>query len=604
MRLGTNRAHLFALSLAKGCLALSIFAMPAAVAQCFGDADLAALTTSTTSTASTATTSTTSSSTKPTGALLYVWSPRMVLSATQAADVAQLAQSLGLAFTPIHDARVSSEELSGALQRLPHTALASSRPLCSPRLVDLEATRHFPSSFVVRKGQLDPLPLVGAMPAAYYQSGLQARLAAKPNTARRSAEGGDQLDQCIPQNEFITLPPSLAGTQTDSYGKTTTQLGAYERVSPDGRFILRSFSGARLGDVSLIELSAPSGAAGTEAGATVSGASSTSVVRIYETPLSNEAFPVQGTWRYLVSTAGEHYALSDILTQQRRAKPLFKGGMTGFYAAASELVAASELAEPSATPAAPSPTLRIRSFSWPNASGDSQTQGEGALAVRTITVNKQTHRITADTGHQNICGERQREDGALYALPMISVDGQEFAALPQQPDKLNPAGKQTMRIYAFGDSGKGCQPKTSFNFASGKAIFGFPNEGPAPLAYEYQGQAWWFNRALNQPFNIAPFEADNAAIRSIDASAFPGLTQDGRVIYGATWQRCTANPAGSASNPACQPEAGYVISDPWQSNAYRAYLLAHQLTAPKACITQADVERVRRDFAALHTLTP
>jgi hypothetical protein len=587
MRLGTNRAHLFALSLAKGCLALSIFAMPAAVAQCFGDADLAA-------------------STKPTGALLYVWSPRMVLSATQAADVAQLAQSLGLAFIPIHDARVSSEELSGALQRLPHTALASSRPLCSPQLVGLEATRHFPSSFVVRKGQLDPLPLVGAMPAAYYQSGLQARLAAKPNTARRSTEGAAQLDQCIPQNEFITLPPSLAGTQTDSYGKTTTQLGAYERVSPDGRFILRSFSGARLGDVSLVELSPPSSAAQNTARNTDGNVarSASSITRIYETPLSNEAFPVQGTWRYLVSTAGEHYALSDILTQQRRAKPLFKGGMTGFYAAASELVAASELAEPSATPAAPSPTLRIRSFSWPNASGDSQTQGEGALAVRTITVNKQTHRITADTGHQNICGERQREDGALYALPMISVDGQEFAALPQRPDKLNPAGKQTMRIYAFGDSGKGCQPKASFNFASGKAIFGFPNEGPAPLAYEYQGQAWWFNRALNQPFNIAPFEADNAAIRSIDASAFPGLTQDGRVIYGATWQRCTANPAGRASNPACQPEAGYVISDPWQSNAYRAYLLAHQLTAPKACITQADVERVRRDFAALHTLTP
>jgi hypothetical protein len=591
MRLGTNRAHLLALSLAKGCLALSIFAMPAAVAQCFGDTDLAALTNSTTPTTPTASTTTTTSSTttKPTGALLYVWSPRMVLSAIQAADVAQLAQSLGLAFIPIHDARISSEELDGAFQRLSHTALASSRPLCSPQLVGLEATRHFPSSFVVRKGQLDPLPLVGAMPAAHYQSGLQARLSAKPSAERGAAGGVAPLDQCIPQNEFITLPPSLAGTQTDSYGKTTTQLGAYERVSPDGRFILRSFSGARLGDVSLVELSAPSGAAGTEAGTTVSGASSASITRIYETPLSNEAFPVQGTWRYLVSTAGEHYALSDILTQQRGAKPLFQGGMTGFYAAASEL------------PDQP-PLVRIRSFSWPNASGDSQTQGEGALAVRTITVNTQTRRITADTGHHNICGERLREDGALYALPMISVDGQEFAALPQQPDKLNPAGKQTMRIYAFGDSGKGCQPKASFNFASGKAIFGFPTTGAAPLAYEYQGQAWWFNRALNQAFNIAPFEADNAAIRSIDASAFPGLTQDGRVIYGATWQRCTANPAGHASNPACQPEAGYVISDPWQSNAYRAYLLAHQLTAPKACITQADVERVRLAFGRLHGL--
>jgi hypothetical protein len=577
MRLGRIQAHLFVLSLAKGCLALSIFAMPAAFAQCFSDADLAALTTSTASTTTPATTTT--------SALLYVWSPRMVLSATQAADVAQLAQSQGLVFVPVHDARISSEELDGALQRLPHTALASSRPLCSPRLMDLEATRHFPSSFVIRKGQLDTLPLVGAMPPAQYQSGLQARLAAKPNAERLAAEGAAQLDQCILQNEFITLPPSLAGTQTDSYGKTTTQLGAYERVSPDGRFILRSFSGARLGDVSLIELSAPNSATG--------GAAS-SVVRIYETPLSNEAFPVQGTWRYVVSTAGEHYALSDILTKASRAKPLFKGGMTGFYAAASEL---------SDKP----PLVRIRSFSWPNSTGDAQTQGEGALAVRTITVNTQTHRITADTGHQNICGERQREDGALYALPMISVDGQEFAALPQLPSKLNPEGKPTMRIYAFGDSGQGCQPKASFNFASGKAIFGFPttdvsNESAAPLAYEYKGQAWWFNRALNQPFNLAPFEADNAAIRNVDASAFPGLTQDGRVIYGATWQRCVANPEGSAGKPACLPEAGYVVSDPWQSNAYRAYLLAKQLTAPKACITQADVAQARLAFGRLHGL--
>ncbi len=576
MRLSTIRVHSFALSLSKGCLALSIFALPPALALCFSDADLAALTISASAAANTTATNST-----PTSALLYVWSPRMVLSATEAADVAQLAQSQGLAFVPVHDARVSSQELADALQRLPHTALASSSALCSPRLIDLEATRHFPSSFVVIRGQLDAVPLVGAMPKDQYQRGLRTRLAAKPSAERGSAEGVAPLDQCIPQNEFITLPPSLAGTQTDSYGKTTTQLGAYERISPDGRFILRSFSGARLGDVSLVELSPPSHAAKSATGSTAS-----SVVRIYETPLANEAFPVQGTWRYLVSTAGEHYALQDILQQQRRAKPLFKGGMTGFYAAASELTD-----QP--------PLVRIRSFSWPNASGaaggDTQSQGEGALAVRTMTVNTQTSRITADTGHQNICGERLREDGALYALPMISVDGQEFAALPQNPDKLSPDGKQTMRIYAFGESGKGCQPKASFNFASGKAIFGFSDAGAAPLAYEYKGQAWWFNRALNQPFNLAPFEAHNAAIRHVDASAFPGITQDGRVIYGATWQRCWGDHA-------CQPEAGYVVSDPWQSNAYRAYLLSNQLTAPKACITQADVAQARLAFGRLHGL--
>ena len=313
------------------------------------------------------------------------------------------------------------------------------------------------------------------------------------------------------------------------------------------------------------------------------------VVRVNPTALSNEAFPVQGTWRYLVSTSGEHYALDDVAANGRKAKALFKGGMTGFYAAASELPTLPNFS---------ANTVRIRSFSWPNASGDSQTQGEGALAVRTITVNTQNHRITHDTGHQNICGNRLKEDGALYALPMISVDGQEFAALPQAPDKLSTDGKQTMRIYGFGTHGNGCEAKTSFDFASGKTIFGFADNAAsatANLAYEYKGQAWWFNRALNLPFNIAPFEDNSSTIRKVDASAFPGITKDGRVIYGATWERCEAAPS-----KVCKAEGGYVVSDPYQSNAYQSHRLQSKATTPKACITYAEVERERLGFATLH----
>jgi hypothetical protein len=397
-----------------------------------------------------------------------------------------------------------------------------------------------------------------------------------------------QSDSCVPQNEFVALPPSLAGSQTDSFGKRTVALGSYERVSPDGRFILRSYSGARLGDVSLIEL----------------GVAPAAVVRIISTPLSNEAFPVQGTWRYLVSTSGEHYAFKDIVTQAQTAKPLFKGGMTGFYAAAAELKTSPQ---PLLDKVSSSTNLiKIRSFSWPNASGDSLTQGEGALAVRTITVDTAVSKITADSGHQNICGERARLDGVLYALPMISIDGEEFAALPQMPVQ----GKQTMRIYGFGASGRGCEARANFDFASGKAIFGFPDTDstkPAPsahLAYEYKGQAWWFNRALNQPFNIAPYLAIDSPIQRLDASAFPGITADGRVIYAATWERCTpsATTASAVIKTTCESVGGYVVSDPWQSNAYRQYLLDKNLKAPKACITHADVAQQRQAFAAFHGL--
>ena len=388
------------------------------------------------------------------------------------------------------------------------------------------------------------------------------------------------LDACIPAHQFAELPASMAGTQTDAYGKTTVALGAYERVSPDGRYILRSYSGSRLGEVSLIELSTD----GT-------------VLRAIPTPLKNEAFPVQGSWRYLVDVNGDHYIFDSIVdnhsagrqpfSPQNLPRPVFRGGMDGFYAAASEL--------PSAKPG----HIRIRSLSWPNASGDSQTQGEGALVSRTIEVDTRAHRITADSGTVFHCRERVRQDGPLYALPMISVDGQEFAALPQMPVE----GKQTMRIFGFGDDGKSCDLRQAFDFSSGKAIFGFPNAASsaprakaANLAWEYKGQAFWYSRELQRPFNIAPFELQGrqtGADFELSASAFPGLTRDGRVIYGATLKDC--------KDGACRERVGYMISDPYQSNAYRNFMLTDngkgRELARQQCITRGDVQRARREMS-------
>jgi hypothetical protein len=413
--------------------------------------------------------------------------------------------------------------------------------------------------------------------------------------------------QCIPANTFAELPAALVGTQTDAYGKTTVALGSYERISPDGRFVLRSFSGARLGDVSLIELSS----AGT-------------VVAAHDTPLSNEAFPVQGAWRYVVDVNGDHYTFSSLLRNsgmdKRRvgpvAKPVFRGGMTGFYAAAAELPVDAARSQPG--------HVRIRSMSWPNTSGDSETQGQGALVARTIEVDTARQRITADSGFVNLCNERVREDGPLYALPMISVDGLEFAALPQTPVK----GEPTMRIFSFGDpvaqnspglppnqadfKKLGCTPKAAFTFSSGKTIFGYPqiaadgSQRPGDVAYEYRSQVWWVHRGAGtdtdaqgagngQRFNIAPYY--DSPRTQLLASAFPGITKDGRVIYGATLKDCPADP----SQP-CVDKAGYVISDPYQSNAYQAFLSQHKGPARRQCITHGDVERERAAFAQLHGL--
>ena len=56
--------------------------------------------------------------------LLYVWSPRMVLSATQAHLAFEAAKTEGLAFVPIVDGRIPVAEWQSALQ-----TLANAQPL-------------------------------------------------------------------------------------------------------------------------------------------------------------------------------------------------------------------------------------------------------------------------------------------------------------------------------------------------------------------------------------------------------------------------------------------------------------------------------------------
>ncbi len=501
--------------------------------------------------------------------LIYVWSPRMVLSALEADSVARVAKAQNLRFLALHDARVDTEEIASTLAKLEHQALVNTQPLCSPRLISLEAIRHFPTEFVVQLGTIHNVPIVGAMPEPQLQRAIAMKLqsaAVAPPIATPPI--------CIPPTEFVSLPIALAGAATTDKEEPRVALGSYERISPDGRFILRSFSGARIGDVSLIELG---------------GAPVTTVQRIFETSLSNEAFPVQGSWRYLVSIGGQHYALKDILTNQRKAKPLFRAGITGFYTSAAELPR---------TPDLPADLVKIRSFAWPNAAAaDLMDQGKGSLSVRTVTVNTQNQTVEVDSGTHFICGNRFKRDGPYYALPMISVDGLEFSALPQLPHRDD---KQTTHIYGFGVDGTSCVHRQHFDFSSGKATFGFTTkEQAADIAYEYGGQVWWFNRALNARFNLAPDLTAHPSMQNLTASAFPGITRDGRIIYAATWDHCVKSVAGKNN---CTHDGGYVITDPWQSTSYRQYIKEKNITPEKACITQSDVKRERAFFSSFHQL--
>lgn len=95
--------------------------------------------------------------------LLYVWSPRMVLSAHNAATAQAAAAAQGLQFIAVHDSRLAATEVAQALHKLAThpeaatrasaAALQGSQPLCSPTLVERDALRHFPTAWVAGAGR-------------------------------------------------------------------------------------------------------------------------------------------------------------------------------------------------------------------------------------------------------------------------------------------------------------------------------------------------------------------------------------------------------------------------------------------------------------------
>lgn len=373
---------------------------------------------------------------------------------------------------------------------------------------------------------------------------------------------------CIDTLRYIPLDPAVAGANPDGLAI----LGAYERISPDGRFILRSRSGGRLGQVTLIELPV----------------SATDAVRIHETPLSDEAFPVQGSWRYLVDINGAHYRFADVLSQGKRAPALFKAGMTGFYAAAAELSDAEGQYPQTATAQTP---IRIRSLSWPQQNHAEIQQGVGPLQMTQVYIHDdgaQAH-VVRDEGARFICSNRQSEDGHAFALPMISVDGLSFSAIPQSPH----AGQPSMRVYSLparqGVDAKTCRLLTNLGESPSKAVFGFASPGQAAwLTYSDMGHVYFFVPELERSFALGHGKD------RVLASAFPGMTRDGRIVFGASWRTC--------AEPQCPRQVGYVVADPYQSRSWRQYWQQKGQLPPKACITEAETAAERVKFSAFHGL--
>ncbi len=137
----------------------------------------------------------------PAGAVLYVWSPRMVLSAQHAASAQRQAAAQGLAFIALHDAGVPEAEIKAALSALAgsghalHSSsaqvLAGSQGLCARSLLERDALRHFPTAFVLHSGQVHRHAIIGAMPEAAWAHSIAQRLPQRG--AQASAQAAARL---------------------------------------------------------------------------------------------------------------------------------------------------------------------------------------------------------------------------------------------------------------------------------------------------------------------------------------------------------------------------------------------------------------------------
>ncbi|MBC7420142.1 MAG: hypothetical protein H7328_05390 [Bdellovibrio sp.] len=368
--------------------------------------------------------------------------------------------------------------------------------------------------------------------------------------------------QCIAPVEYVKFTGVAA--QPESNGSVT--LGTYSRISPDGKFVLRSIAGSHTSKVTLNEI--------------FTNTNGKKLARSYNTRMDNEAFPVQGTWRYVVDPGGDHYQPKEILNKQKDARKSFNGGINGFYTAAAEL--------PSLDPN----SIKILSLSGPTTSNNEATE----LTTAVVYLKKNSsgqYEFDKESKRTSICGNLKNEK--MFTMPMISVDGTEFSAVPTSPAN----GKPSSRIYKL--EGANCILDDDLGFITAKTIFGFARDGKkAPVIFmgnsvmdsEEVGKkinvsgVHYYDRDLKKSFYIGDRSTD------LQVDAFPGATKDGRIIVGAKWKEIQKDVPVEQS--------GYVIMDPFQSESMRK-LPDHM--RPKKCITRSEVAAAEKEQAGIYGLT-
>lgn len=497
--------------------------------------------------------------------LIYLWSPSMIYSMIEFENIKKIAKGLKLDFLPIVDSRFSRPPKIRNLASVSSEDLSRSQNSFHFYMSQLED--HYPQVILISKGNLSPFGIPGIMPKKTWKKVISSWLSEleKPSSVNQSTSletkkqetsaspkmvSGNESNasqkrtvssveesQCYPAEEYVPFKGdwAVADSQTGR-----VPMGAYSRISSDGQFVLRSMSGRYLSDVTLMKLSS----VGDKSPAAVA----------FNTKMINEAFPVQGSWRFLVDVGGEHYRLDQIEKHQEKALYDFKAGVTGFYTTAAEMGSDTEN------------NIYIRSLSWPNERDDSgMGQGTGQLKNRVYKIKlgeDSKYKVVKESRDYYLCGNLSMKMGMAYTLPMISANGAEFSALP-----INAKGNPSMRIFSIGSDHQTCEVSEDLGYAGSKMIFGKTTpESKASVIFKASSGAsnrngtgiYIYDRILKTGIEVYGLQ------KNIDTDSFPGLTGDGRVVVGAYWTECE-----KTTQQNCQIVTGYVRIDPYQSEGFK-----------------------------------
>lgn len=337
-----------------------------------------------------------------------------------------------------------------------------------------------------------------------------------------AATGWSSEDRCIAPREFVPFP---AGTP-----------GQYHRVSPDGNFVIQSFSSEGFGDVSIVDLRRDP-ATGKRPG------------RIYKTPMANETYPVEGTWRYIASPgrwirAMEYFRMEDLLRDQDKTQFFFSGSFGEFYHTCAEL------------PGSTAENVKFRIMGWTKLAYvdyDVKLNPNGSLNGE-----------PKSTSSKWLCQNIASKEGFELVQPILSKDGTELAGIPQN------ARNPSMRIYKILENGD-CERVLDLGFQTAKISFGFAVPGKkGRVTFTNADDIYIHDRDEGLTFAVGDRHRETGY-------SYPGLTRDGRVIY-------LVSRDG---------QMGYSIVDPYQIRP----------SAGKKCITESEVAAVEKQQAAIWKLS-